>query len=210
MKRRGFLASCALMGALALTACGGATATGNTTTGTSTTAIETNINETPTTAVATTASEAPATEAPATAVATTASEAPATTASETSTAVTTTASETSSTAVATTTNETSTATSESPTSGETTITIGTDTDAALKFVPAQVETTANTKVKLVFENKSTSQPHNLAFKQGISAKTATLIMPGKSETLEFTTPAAGTYDFVCTIHPGMEGQLIVK
>lgn len=93
--------------------------------------------------------------------------------------------------------------------GGTTITIGTDTGANLKFDPATAEAPANSPVKLVFNNKST-QPHNLSFQQGISAKTADSVAPGASETIQFTTPAAGTYKWVCTIHPGMEGTLTVK
>jgi len=95
-------------------------------------------------------------------------------------------------------------------SGGQTITVGTDTGANLKFDPTTVEAPANTDIQLVFDNKSTTQPHNLVFQGDITAKTSTLVMPGKSETLSFKTPAAGTYNFVCTIHPGMTGQLVVK
>ncbi len=94
-------------------------------------------------------------------------------------------------------------------SGATTINIGTDTGVTLKFDPNTAEAPANTPVKLTFSNKST-QPHNLSFQQGISAKTSDSVAPGASETISFTTPAAGTYKWVCSIHPGMEGTLTVK
>ena len=96
------------------------------------------------------------------------------------------------------------------TGGATAITIGTDKAAELKFIPTTAEAPANTQVQLTFRNDSTSQPHNLVFQEGITAKTADLVAAGASETLEFTTPGAGDYKFVCTIHPGMEGTLTVK
>jgi plastocyanin len=37
-----------------------------------------------------------------------------------------------------------------------------------------------------------------------------VIDPGDSQTIEFIAPEAGEYTFVCTLHPGMEGTLIVE
>ena len=96
------------------------------------------------------------------------------------------------------------------TGGATAITIGTDKAAELKFIPNTAEAPANTQVQLTFRNDSDSQPHNLVFQEGITAKTSDLVAAGASETLEFTTPGAGAYKFVCTIHPGMDGTLTVK
>jgi plastocyanin len=31
-----------------------------------------------------------------------------------------------------------------------------------------------------------------------------------SQTIEFTAPDPGEYTFVCTLHPGMEGTLVVE
>jgi plastocyanin len=90
------------------------------------------------------------------------------------------------------------------------ITIGTPTDASLVFEPTTAEAPANTPVKFTFQNKSTSLPHNLKFSDGITAGTSDLVAAGASETFEFTTPGAGTYKFICNIHPGMEGTLTVK
>ena len=94
--------------------------------------------------------------------------------------------------------------------GGTTLTVGTDTGTANQFVPATVEAPANTAVTLTFTNNSTSTPHNLTFQEGITAKTSPAVAAGASETLQFTTPGAGSYTFVCTLHPGMEGTLTVK
>jgi plastocyanin len=97
----------------------------------------------------------------------------------------------------------------STTSGETVeITVGTDTGAELKFDPAEVTIQAGTTVRVTFENRS-SMPHNLTFQAPINVATATVVEPGSSETVEFKAPDAGEYTFVCTLHPGMAGTLVV-
>ena len=103
--------------------------------------------------------------------------------------------------------------SQSPSSapsGETVqITIGTDTDAGLKFDPAELTVKAGADVRVTFENRA-SVPHNLTFQAPIDIATSTVVAPGTSETVQFTAPAAGEYAFVCTLHPGMGGKLIVE
>ena len=90
------------------------------------------------------------------------------------------------------------------------ITVGTDTGAANEFVPTEVSVPAGATVVLTFVNESDSVPHNLTFGDPINAATATTVPPGESETIEFTAPEAGEYIFVCTLHPGMEGVLVVE
>ena len=107
-------------------------------------------------------------------------------------------------------NEGGGATGSGGSAGPQPITIGTDTGAELKFVPTTATAPANTAVTLVFNNLSTSQPHNLKFQEGITAGTADIVAAGASETIQFTTPAAGDYKFICNIHPGMEGVLTVQ
>lgn len=87
--------------------------------------------------------------------------------------------------------------------------VGTDTGTALQFVPKTVDAPPNTQVSLTFNNHA-ALAHNLTFKAPINAATAPQVETGKSETITFTTPAPGTYPFDCTIHPGMEGNLVVK
>lgn len=112
------------------------------------------------------------------------------------------------TAPATAPSSTNPGTSSAP-SGETVeITVGTDTGAELKFDPAEVTIQAGTTVRVTFENRS-SMPHNLTFQAPISVATATVVEPGSSETVEFQAPDPGEYAFVCTLHPGMAGTLIV-
>lgn len=89
------------------------------------------------------------------------------------------------------------------------ITVGTDTGAEMLFDPPEVTVPAGATVRLTFVNESTV-PHNLTFDDPINAATAQTIEPGAEETIEFVAPEAGEYTFVCTLHPGMEGTLIVE
>jgi plastocyanin len=88
------------------------------------------------------------------------------------------------------------------------VTIATDADGELKFVPGSVEVPAGAHVRLVFENRATV-PHNLTLGDPIKVATSTIVAPGTSETIEFTAPAPGTYQFACTLHPGMAGTFTV-
>ncbi len=104
---------------------------------------------------------------------------------------------------------TSSATSSSAPSGATLdVTVGTDPGSELKFEPAEVTVTAGADVRLTFENRSTV-PHNLTFQGPPSVATSTIVAAGASETLEFKAPDPGEYPFVCTLHPGMDGTLLV-
>lgn len=100
-------------------------------------------------------------------------------------------------------------TGNAPSSEPVEITIGTDTDAELKFDPAAFTVRAGADVRVTFENRA-SVPHNLTFQAPINVATSTVVAPGTSETLQFKAPAAGEYPFACTIHPGMGGKLIVE
>jgi len=89
------------------------------------------------------------------------------------------------------------------------ITVGTDEGTELLFDPTEVSVPAGATVRLTFVNESTV-PHNLTFGEPINAATATIVDPGAEETIEFTAPEAGEYPFVCTLHPGMDGTLVVE
>jgi glucose/arabinose dehydrogenase/plastocyanin len=90
------------------------------------------------------------------------------------------------------------------------ITIGTDTGSQLLFDPTTASAPAGGEVQLTFENRSPI-PHNLSFAPPINTSTNTIVDGGASETIGFTAPnEAGEYEFVCTLHPGMEGVLTVE
>lgn len=88
------------------------------------------------------------------------------------------------------------------------LTIGTTTNGELQFDPTTASVGTGSKVALRFENRDVA-PHNLTFGPPINAKTSTVVQPGASEELSFTAPAPGSYEFVCTLHPGMDGTLEV-
>jgi plastocyanin len=92
-----------------------------------------------------------------------------------------------------------------------TLEVGTDDGAALQFDPQSVTAPPQSPVNLVFTNDATV-PHNLIFAENgpIDAGTSQTVAPQASETLSFTTPEPGSYPFTCTIHPGMDGTLVVE
>ncbi len=111
--------------------------------------------------------------------------------------------------------------------------------STMHYDVSEIDVPANTKMKITLINDATdpSMQHNVVITRasdmdsvamhGISAGLAknfvpddkaviassALAMPGKSVVLEFTTPAAGDYSFICT-YPGhyqkMHGKLVVK
>ena len=82
-----------------------------------------------------------------------------------------------------------------------------DTTDKLVFVPDTVNARVG-KVTLTVTN-SGRIPHNLHFDEGALGKTGTV--DGKeSEPLEITFDKAGTFTFVCTFHPGMDGKVVVS
>ena len=70
----------------------------------------------------------------------------------------------------------------------------------IKFDPA--DATAKVGQTVVWTNED-SAPHNVV---GGPIKSSDF---GQGETFEYTPTEAGTIDYVCTLHPGMEGTLTV-
>ena len=62
---------------------------------------------------------------------------------------------------------------------------------------------------LTFANQS-SIPHNLTLREPVNVATSTVVQPGTSETIAFTAADPGQVTFVCTLHTGMEGTIIVE
>jgi len=73
----------------------------------------------------------------------------------------------------------------------------------IKFVPHDAEVKVGQKV--TWENDD-SAPHNVTAEQGADFKSDTINQGG---TFDYTPAKAGTIDYVCTIHPGQDGKLIV-
>jgi plastocyanin len=79
----------------------------------------------------------------------------------------------------------------------------------LAFEPTESTVRAAGPITVTFHNRS-SLPHNMTFTAGLTAATETIVRPGTSDQLLLDAPAPGTYPFVCTIHDGMAGALIVE
>ena len=73
----------------------------------------------------------------------------------------------------------------------------------IKFVPHDAEVKVGQKV--VWENDDTA-PHNVTAEEGADFKSETL---NQGATFDYTPKKAGTIAYVCTIHPGQDGKLIV-
>ena len=80
-------------------------------------------------------------------------------------------------------------------------------NAQLEFEPATVNAKVGT-LKLTHRVEG-AIPHNLVFDDESLGGTETLT-EGKEETLTLTFEEPGTYDFVCTIHSGQEGKVVVS
>jgi plastocyanin len=86
-----------------------------------------------------------------------------------------------------------------------TVTVGMGDD--LKFHPSTIEARRGS---VSFDVSNTGQvPHDLIFDDKALGGTKTV--DGKSAvTLKVSFPAAGTFTFVCTFHPGMTGKVVVS
>lgn len=77
----------------------------------------------------------------------------------------------------------------------------------LTFSPATVTAQPGT-LKLTLSNTD-GVPHDLQFSDSSLGKDIPVVTTGKS-TGTYTFSKAGTYQFVCTLHPGMEGKVVVS
>ncbi len=86
-----------------------------------------------------------------------------------------------------------------------TVTIdGTD---MLKFVPATINAKVGTLTITLGNSGQVS--HNLVFDDAARPAIGT-VTGGKQLSATYTFTAPGTYDFVCTFHGGMDGQVVVS
>ena len=77
----------------------------------------------------------------------------------------------------------------------------------IEFEPATVNAKVG-KLTLTHRNGG-SIPHNLVFEDDELGGTETLT-GGKEEAITLTFSEPGTYDFVCTLHSGQDGQVVVS
>ena len=91
----------------------------------------------------------------------------------------------------------------SPAPGGETVTV---TAANIAFDPTELQVPADTAFTLEFVNNDSSVPHDVAIRdQGGTELFKTDVFPGV-ETRSFDAPAlpAGSYTWVCTVHPNMQ------
>jgi plastocyanin len=74
----------------------------------------------------------------------------------------------------------------------------------ISFNPGTVTVKVGQKITWVNED---SVPHNVTAKSGAKIASATF---AKGGTFSFTPTKAGTIQYVCTIHPGMNGTIVVQ
>jgi plastocyanin len=88
------------------------------------------------------------------------------------------------------------------------------TAAGIAYDTDTLEVPANTPFKIEFTNNDAGIPHNVAIHEG--SPTGPVVWTGDIfngvETRTYDVPAlpAGTYGFVCTVHPNMTGTLTAK
>jgi plastocyanin len=81
------------------------------------------------------------------------------------------------------------------------------TSVNLKFSPTTLYATSGGSVTITLSNQDNFVPHNVAV-SGLGTS-ATCSGPC-TVTLSFLSPPAGSYGFICTVHPYMTGTLIVQ
>ena len=82
----------------------------------------------------------------------------------------------------------------------------------IAFSPDKLTIPVGKDVKIVFENRDNGVTHNIHFKTPKEAKSD--ITEGKSagvkDTVMLNVDTAGTYEFLCDLHPQMKGELTAE
>lgn len=83
------------------------------------------------------------------------------------------------------------------------------TDSSYRFNPSTI-TVHPGRVQLILKHTGTGAPHDWQL-QGFPSDYVPLTQAGQERSIEFTAPAPGRYQFVCTIHiaQGQTGTLVV-
>ena len=81
----------------------------------------------------------------------------------------------------------------------------------IKFDPDKLTIPVGKEVTIIFDNRDASVPHNIHFKTPTDVKSE--LTEGKSagvrDRLKLKVDQAGTYEFLCDVHPTMKGELTV-
>ena len=82
----------------------------------------------------------------------------------------------------------------------------------IAFDKATLEAPADMPFQIRFANNDAGVPHNVEIKDGMTMSVWKGEIFNGVETRVYDVPAlpAGTYTFICTVHPNMVGELIVK
>lgn len=80
----------------------------------------------------------------------------------------------------------------------------------IAFDVERIEVATGQAATVTFNNNDTDIPHNFHIRAGaVDAKTE--IRPGPdTQALEFTIDEAGSYTFICDVHPEMTGELVAS
>ena len=81
----------------------------------------------------------------------------------------------------------------------------------IAWTTKDVSAPANTGFKIHFDNQDASTPHNIIIKDGTGMEMFKTDLLTGVATMDYDVPAlpAGTYTFVCVVHPAMVGNLTV-
>lgn len=82
--------------------------------------------------------------------------------------------------------------------------------ASLAFAPRTIHVDAGISVQLVLRNRDTSVPHNVELRDAGQVVFKGETITGPADVAYQIGPlAAGSYEFLCTVHPAMTGRIDV-